>query len=115
MEKLNLKHLDLTYLIELSDGSDDFIKEMISVFMTETPLDIESLEKHLKSKDWQALSATAHKMKSSVSIMGINDSIDTLKMIEENASQETNLDSLPELITKTKKFCIDAIKELAEI
>lgn len=112
METISNKHIDLTYLKQLSNGSNEFINEMISVFMEQTPIEISNLEKYLKAKDWKSLRAIAHKMKPSFSFMGIKELESTIKLIEEYAANETNLDLLPELISKIKNTCNEAIKEL---
>jgi len=112
METTSLKHIDLTYLKQLSNGSNEFIIEMISVFMEQTPIEISNLEKYLEEKDWKSLRAIAHKMKPSFSFMGIKELDALIKLIEEYAANETNLELLPEMIAKLKKICYEAIKEL---
>ena len=112
METISHKHIDLTYLKELSNGSKEFINEMISVFMEQTPVEIENLEKYLEAKDWKSLRAIAHKMKPSFSFMGIKELDVLIKLIEEYAANETNLDQLPEMISKIKNSSNEAIKEL---
>ncbi|MES2590561.1 MAG: Hpt domain-containing protein [Bacteroidota bacterium] len=113
METNNQKQTDLTYLKELSNGSNEFIIEMISVFVEQTPIEIANLEKHLNAKDWKALRGTAHKMKPSFSFMGIKHLESVIKNIEEYASNETNLELLPDMITLVKNSCNQAIEELA--
>jgi HPt (histidine-containing phosphotransfer) domain-containing protein len=114
METNNQKHIDLTYLKELSNGSKEFITEMITVFMEQTPIEIANLEKHLEAKDWKALRGTAHKMKPSFSFMGIKELESVVKTLEENAGNETNLDILPGLVDKIKTVCAAAFEELSK-
>ena len=112
METSSNKHIDLTYLKQLANGSNEFILEMITVFMEQTPLEISNLEKHLKNKDWKSLHGTAHKMKPSFSFMGIKELENVIKLVNEYAANETNLDLLPEMVSKIKNTCNEAIKEL---
>lgn len=112
METITHKHIDLTYLKQLSNGSKEFINEMITVFIEQTPIEISNLEKYLEAKDWKSLRAIAHKMKPSFSFMGIKEVDSLVKLIEEYASNETNLDQLPDMIAKAKNICNEAIKEL---
>lgn len=112
METISSKHIDLTYLKQLSNGSNEFINEMISVFMEQTPIEISNLEKYLKAKDWKSLRAIAHKMKPSFPFMGIKELESVIKLIEENAANEKNIEQLPDLISKVKNVCTEAIKEL---
>lgn len=112
METNNVKHIDLTYLKELSNGSKEFILEMITVFIEQTPIEIANLEKHLAAKDWKALRATAHKMKPSFSFMGIKELESVIKTVEDYSANEKSLEVLPELVAKIKSVCSEAIEEL---
>lgn len=108
----NNEHIDLTYLKELSNGSNEFILQMISVFMAQTPEAIGDLEKHLDHKDWKALRAVAHKMKPSFSFMGIKELEPVIAAVEEYSKDETNLDELPAMISRIKNICLESMKEL---
>ncbi|MFY9307932.1 MAG: Hpt domain-containing protein [Bacteroidia bacterium] len=114
METNKIKQTDLTYLKELSNGSNEFIVEMITVFVEQTPLEIANMEKHLAAGDWKSLRATAHKMKPSFSFMGIKELEGVIKTIEDYAANEKNLDLLPGLILKVKEVCTQAIEELVQ-
>jgi HPt (histidine-containing phosphotransfer) domain-containing protein len=108
------KQIDLTYLKEIANGSNEFICQMINVFTTETPKEINNLEKHLNNKDWQLLRGTAHKMKPSFTFMGIKKLESIIHTIEENSANETNLAHLPELFLEVKQTCNQAIIELED-
>lgn len=113
METIKHKHIDLTYLKQLSNGSNEFINEMITVFIEQTPVEISNLEKYASAKDWKSLRAIAHKMKPSFTFMGIKELESIIKQLEEYAANETNLELIPDLISKIKNICNEAIKELA--
>ncbi len=106
------KLIDLSYLKQLASGNNKFINEMITVFIEQTPLEIGNLEKHLNAQDWKSLRATAHKMKSSYSFMGIKELEGIGKSLEEYAANEINLDVIPEMISKIKTVCTKAMQEL---
>jgi HPt (histidine-containing phosphotransfer) domain-containing protein len=108
------KHIDLTYLKQLSNGSNEFVTEMMTVFSEQTPTELDKLEQELKAKDWKSLRATAHKIKPSLAFMGIKELEETIKQIEEYADKEINLVKLPEMIAKVKSVCESAMQELKE-
>ena len=112
METSSNKYINLTYLKELSNGSNEFIYQMITVFMEQTPDAVNSMEKYLNSKDWQALHAIAHKTKASFAFMGIKELKDVTCLVEEYSLNKTNLDQLPEMISKIKNVFLIALKEL---
>jgi len=108
------KVTDLSYLKQLSKGDNGFIREMISVFIEQTPESIRNLETNLDNKNWVMLRAVAHKMKPSFSFVGLQELIDVIKKIEDYAETETNLGELPLLIKRVKEVCGEAISELNE-
>jgi PAS domain S-box-containing protein len=106
------KLTDLSYLRQLANGSDEFIQNMISIFLQQTPEAIEKMESAEKVKDWKAVRAAAHKMKPSFGFMGIKVLKDTIENLEENAANEKNLDQIAGLIAEIKSCCEKAILEL---
>lgn len=106
------KIIDLTYLKQVSNGDTGFIKEMIGIYLKETPLTIINLEKHLKNKDWKMLREVIHKMKPSFSFFGLNDMYDLLDSMEEYSEKEIHLNLLPDMIDKVKLVCTQTIMEL---
>lgn len=114
METTENKHIDLSYLKELSNGSNEFICQMISIFILQTPEAIDNMEMHLNNKDWKRLKATAHKMKPSFSFMGIKELENSIFLVEEYCEKEMHFEQLPELIAKIRNICSLAIIELEE-
>jgi HPt (histidine-containing phosphotransfer) domain-containing protein len=113
MENLN-KHTDLSYLNQLANGSDEFISKMTAIFLEQTPEALENLDKHLAAKDWKALRGTAHKMKSSLSIMGIKELEPVVADLENFCDKEINLDKVPALVDQVKIVCKEAMEELKD-
>jgi len=103
---------NLAYLKQVSNGDNNFIKEMIDVYLKQTPDVINDLEKHLKNKNWKLLRAAIHKMKPSCPFFGLHDLYQTVTSIEEFAEEGTNLHLLPEMIEKVKATCDKAMVEL---
>ena len=106
---------DLTYLKQVSNGDNIFIKEMISVYLKETPVAIANLEKHLLNKDWKMLTQVIHKLKPSFSFFGVKGMQTTVDSIEEYSDNETHLDLLSEMIEHVKAVCEKAMRELEEV
>ncbi len=106
------KYIDLTYLKDLSNGSNEFISQMISVFMVQTPEALDTMERCLNSKDWTGLHAVSHKIKASFAFMGIKELEPVIISIEENCLKRTNMEQLPEMVSKIKSVCEVAIEQL---
>lgn len=106
------KTIDLTYLKEIANGSNEFIKEMIETFIFQTPPLLENMKKYLAEKKWIELSGLAHKMKPTVDFIGIHAIRETVKNIENFSREQTNLDALPGMLDQVTEACLKAIGEL---
>ncbi|EAS20014.1 Hpt domain-containing protein [Nonlabens mediterrranea] len=62
---------DLQKLIELSDNDADFIKDMVDMFITEIPKDLEHLAVAVIDNDRARVHEYAHKMKPSIDMFGL--------------------------------------------
>jgi HPt (histidine-containing phosphotransfer) domain-containing protein len=105
---------DLTYLNNMSGGGSDIIKEMITIFISQTEEYIVDMQKLLKDKDYTALGKLAHKAKSSVAIMGMNDLAADLKSLELLTKDNKEVESYPVIVDKFVKMSKQAIIELSE-
>lgn len=65
--------VDLSYLRDMSDGNEEFIKEMIKIFRADSPVLIEKMRDSFEKQDWDALSKVAHKFRSPAVMMGMKD------------------------------------------
>ena len=135
------KYIDLSYLESISEGNSEIINELITIFIEQVPEFTEGFDEGLTQKDWSKIAAVAHKAKSSVMSMGINnlgnndlknlellakqfrvDELITLndnsiKSVEELEKLRKNLDSYPK---DRKKWILEnknelKIKELIDI
>jgi PAS domain S-box-containing protein len=109
-----VKNTDLEYLRQLSNGSKEFIVQMISIFQEQTPQAIQTLEQSLVKQDWIALRATAHKMKPSFGFMGIKSLKELIVNLEEEAEKGANPEGMREKIATIREVCNQAIVELEQ-
>jgi HPt (histidine-containing phosphotransfer) domain-containing protein len=63
--------LDLSFLYEIADGSDEFIVDSIGMFLDQTPQLLDSIENAINQGDWAAASSTAHKLKPNLGFFGM--------------------------------------------
>ena len=108
------KHTNLTYLRKLANGSDEFISQMLTLFIEQTPEAVDRMEKHLHDHNWELLSKVAHKMKPSIMFVGLKELEKDVKNVEDYAAEVKNTDELPSMISHIKAICTEAIGELKE-
>ncbi len=78
----NTKIIDLSYLKEMSGDNKDIMIEMVEIFIEQNPEFTEGISSHFENRQWTELGAVAHKAKSSVRIMGMDEIGDCLEKIE---------------------------------
>lgn len=107
--------IDLTYLRNMVAGNKELMLEMIEIFESQSKEFSLEMDKLLKEEEYELLGKLAHKAKSSISIMGMDDLAKDLKKFENLAKAGADVDKYPEFIHKFKSETIEAIKELSDI
>jgi|ERR1035437_3515105 HPt (histidine-containing phosphotransfer) domain-containing protein len=105
---------DLAYLRNMSGDNPDIIKEMIGIFIEQAEEYIRDMKKNLEDKNYDAIGKLAHKAKSSISIMGMNDLAADMKTLELLAKEEKEKENYPVFIDKFVSQTQLAITELKE-
>lgn len=89
--------LNLSYLKEISDGSTEFMLEMLDIFMSQTPIYLQELESALSDKNYVVVAEIAHKIRPTFTFIGFDHATEVMAQIEHLARSEQNFD----LIVKT--------------
>ncbi|HEY8400516.1 MAG TPA: ATP-binding protein [Cytophagaceae bacterium] len=108
------KITDLSYLIEASAGNNKFISEMINVFLGQTPEYLNSLQQYCDKQDWIEFRKIMHKVKPTISMMGIKSLAPVIENIETFTKKEFNQDQVPGLLQQVITACEKAYIELHE-
>ncbi|MDN5205578.1 PAS domain S-box protein [Fulvivirgaceae bacterium BMA10] len=111
----NYEAIDLSYLSEISNDDIEFMKEMINVFLGSSPQLIANMKAWVKTKDWENIARTAHKLKPSIIFMGINSLKNVVETVEMNCRNKEHIKEVPELIDLIEKTCNKAYQELKSI
>ena len=80
-----VEHISLNYLRSLSEGGKDFEQELLTTLVNELPKELETLQAAIFSADASAVAAVAHKIKSSVLIVELNQCNNWCNELEEFA------------------------------
>jgi len=108
------KVTDLKYLNEISKGDANFIKEMIAIFLSETPQEIIKLEQAISKTDFEKIHAVSHHMKSTIPFIGLDLIIgNELKEIENLALNKQQIQTITTHFTKVKAAFQQAHQELS--
>jgi HPt (histidine-containing phosphotransfer) domain-containing protein len=74
--------LDLSFLYEIADGSNEFIVESITMFLQQTPDLLQAISAAVAAQDWSAAASAAHKLKPNMGFFGMLNSQELLQQIE---------------------------------
>lgn len=105
--------LDLTYLTQISNGNKEFIGEILDLFTTQIPHELERIEKAIAEKDFTTIRSVAHKLKSSVPMAGLDKKLfPLLSRMEESGDTKTDLTELKTSFKVVKEDCLRVIEEI---
>lgn len=115
-EEINTSQLstiiNLEYLRETTVDNPKLIKEIINIFLEQTPGFLSRLEDSVISQNWAEVKAVAHKMKPTVNYVGVLSIENIIKNIEDFSEQRIKLDEIPSLLLELKNVCERAFIEL---
>jgi len=63
--------INFSYLLEMSQGDEDFVREMANIFLREIPLAMQQLTKALELKSWEIILEIAHRIKTNYMMVGM--------------------------------------------
>jgi HPt (histidine-containing phosphotransfer) domain-containing protein len=104
---------NLDYLVELSKGNNNFVKEMIGIFLSENSGELAEFEKSIREKDYDAIKALAHKLRSTIPYIGLDKLIEKeVTEIENLAAKKSYIQKIESMFFKIKEICERARHEL---
>ena len=107
--------IDMTYLRSLSKGDREFEKQMIISFFEQVPAELNELQMAVAQKDHERIRAVAHKMKSTVSFLGLHQLALLLVQVEQQAESKKNVADIQSKVVLIDNICQAAIKEAGEL
>jgi PAS domain S-box-containing protein len=99
-------------LKELTGGDDSFMVEMIEIYLRNTPVMLKEMKSSFKKHDIDKLKRTAHKIKSSFGMMGMNESLQIADAIEQTDEKNIDQDLLKSKFERLTELVSASEKEL---
>jgi len=107
--------VDLSYLKDVASGSDEFMIDMIDLFLDQTPGYFEQLEQFITEENWSKVADIAHKIKPTLAFMGVDSARESMAEIEQNARSTRNLETISSAFQVLKDMTVQLYKQLAEV
>ncbi|GHN01325.1 hypothetical protein WSM22_28140 [Cytophagales bacterium WSM2-2] len=113
--ELTQKTIDLAYLRNMSNNNEKFINEMLSAFQDSIPKSVEEIKTQVNANEWQALARTVHKLKPSLTLMGLHTAKERALVLEELAKLEKNIDKIKSYAEELCDQLNQTLRELSEL
>jgi len=112
---MNYKFINSEYLDSVTGDDPQMINEIVILFKDQVREIHNEMKVLLEKKDFLKLGMLAHKAKSSVAIMGMNELATILKTLELSAKDGKNPELYESYITKFGEDTRSAISELEDL
>lgn len=109
---MDFKFINTAYLEMVSAGDHDTIAEIINIFREQAVEITSEMRASLDAKNYSSLGMLAHKAKSSVAIIGMDDLAEMLSTLESESKEGKNEESYESRISRFERETRSAIQEL---
>ena len=105
-------HYNLSKVHALSEGDEEFVMQIINLFLTEIPDDLKEVKDGIEEKNYKQAHAFAHKIKPTLDLMGMNVAFEEILMVEAWAKREGKRKEIKETYKSIKSQVENAMKEI---
>ncbi len=105
-------YYNLSKVHALSDGDEEFVKQIIDLFLTEIPEDLFKVKEGINEKDYKKAHAFAHKIKPTLDLMGMSVAFEEILLVEAWAKNEGKRKEIKETFKSIKSQVENAISEI---
>ncbi len=109
------KNVDLAYLRNISNNNQKFIDEMLVAFLESIPKSIQEIKIAAQAGEWISLARAVHKLKPSLTLIGLHDSKEKALVLEDLAKQHKNIAGITSLASKLCEELQSALGELRQL
>jgi PAS domain S-box-containing protein len=106
---------DLSSIIAISRGDEEFVKKMITLFIKQTSEACIDLERYVGENNFSEISKLIHKIKPNIEGMGITSILDEIRELELLCENSNDIEKVKILVSKINATLCAAIAELEKI
>jgi CheY-like chemotaxis protein len=110
-----IKCINLSYLENRTKSNPKLMKEMISIYLEQTPSLVQSMKTGFHTQDWKLLSSAVHKMIPSFSIMGIHKDFEEMAhKVQAFPKNQLLSKEIEDMVLQLENICKQACEELED-
>lgn len=114
-EEISDQLINFKYLNEFADGDPDFVGNMVSLFLHNTPPALQTIRESNEMDNITVLKAEVHKLKSSIGLLGIEKASKSIEIIENEIAINPLGQKRVEEVKIMCELCESAVKELETV
>lgn len=103
---------NLSKVYALSDNDEEFVLQIINLFVTEVPEDMKQIEMGIKEKDHKQAYAFAHKIKPTLDLLGMTMAYEEILQVEAWTKAEGKKSEIEATFESIQDQVNKAIKEI---
>lgn len=104
---------NLAYLRIRTKSNPNYLKEMISIYLMQTPILTNLMKTSFIAKDWKTLSSVVHKMIPSFALMGMNPEYEEMaRKIQDFPNNQLQILTISGMVFRLEAVCEQACMEL---
>ena len=107
-----MPNINLKYLESMAGGDPEIMQELKDLFISQVPEFIDNLKRFLKEENYLDLGKEAHKAKSSIMIMGMEELGKDLKNLQLITIAGIEKETYAGYVKKFEEQCLAAVDEL---
>jgi PAS domain S-box-containing protein len=105
---------DLSYLEKVSGNNKAFVIEIAETIIHSLPQNLDEISEHMEKKNWNEVARIAHKIKPSITLMGLGKLKDRIVSLEEEAKSRKKPALIIELAEEIKGSLTEAVESLKD-
>ena len=105
---------NLAKVYALSDNDPDFVNQIITLFVTEVPMDLIQIKLGIKTKDHKLAYSYAHKIKPSLDLLGMTVAFEEILQIEAWTKAEGKRKEIQATFDSVESQIEKAVKEITK-
>ena len=103
---------NLSKVYALSDNDEEFVKQIIDLFVSEVPADLKQIELGIKEKDHKLAYSYAHKIKPTLDLLGMTTAHQEILEVEAWTKREGKRKEINDTFDSIKNQVDKTIKEI---
>ena len=107
-------HYNLSKVYALSENDNDFVLQIVQLFVTEVPTDLKQIAIGIEEKNYDQAYSFAHKIKPTLDLIGMSVAFDEIILVEQWTKNQGKRKEIKETFKSIENKIEKAVKEISK-